>query len=76
LSPQYREDFTTNVQKAACARHRRDQEYEDGYLFAPDLNTPRRFEVLPGLLSTRGHADGRIEKILGGNLQRVFESAW
>ena len=33
---------------------------------------PRRFEVLAGMLIERGHSARRIEKILGGNLTRVF----
>ena len=52
------------------------QEFADGYLFASDLNTPRRFELLADRLATRGHGDARIEKILGGNLLRVFSAAW
>jgi microsomal dipeptidase-like Zn-dependent dipeptidase len=28
------------------------------------------------MLSARGHADARIEKILGQNLLRVFSAAW
>jgi membrane dipeptidase len=51
-------------------------ETEAGYLFAPDLNTPRRLESLAALLSARGHSDDRIEKIVGGNLRRVFAQTW
>jgi len=51
-------------------------ETEDGYLFAADLNTPRRFETLAGRLLERGHGEARVEKILGGNLLRVFGEAW
>jgi microsomal dipeptidase-like Zn-dependent dipeptidase len=28
------------------------------------------------MLSARGHTDGRIEKILGANLLRVFTDTW
>ena len=51
-------------------------ENEEGYLFANDLNTPRRFEKLADMLSARGHGDARIEKILGKNLVRVFTETW
>jgi membrane dipeptidase len=51
-------------------------ETDDGYLFASDLNTPRRFETLAGLLAGHGYPDARIDKILGGNLRRVFADAW
>ena len=51
-------------------------ETEEGYLFANDLNTPRRFETLAQLLLDRGHGEARVEKVLGGNLLRVFGEAW
>jgi membrane dipeptidase len=51
-------------------------ETEEGYLFASDLNTPRRFETLAELLLSRGHSETRVEKILGANLLRVFEDSW
>jgi membrane dipeptidase len=51
-------------------------ETETGYLFASDLNTPRRFESLATLLAARGHSDTRIGKILGGNLRRLFGEVW
>lgn len=51
-------------------------ETEEGYLFANDLNTPRRFETLAALLLERGHSERRIEKLLGANLLRVFAEAW
>jgi membrane dipeptidase len=51
-------------------------ETEDGYLFANELNTPRRLDTLAGMLSSRGHSDARIEKILGANLMRVFADTW
>jgi membrane dipeptidase len=37
---------------------------------------PRRFEVLAGMLTERGHSAKRIEKILGVNLMRVFGETW
>ena len=48
----------------------------DLYAFIPDLNMANRFEVLAAMLSTRGHSDARIAKILGGNFARVFGEVW
>jgi membrane dipeptidase len=76
LTDKYRAEFRDST------RQRQEQgiaapfETEDGYLFAGDLNTPRRFETLADLLLGRGHAEARVEKILGGNLLRVFGEAW
>lgn len=47
-------------------------ENPDSYAFALDLNVPTRFEKIASLLSSRGHSDTRIEKILGGNFARLF----
>lgn len=76
VSPEFRRRFAENVARRKAAGIAATQEFADGYLFADDLNTPRRFELLAELLSARGHGDARIEKILGGNLLRVFDAAW
>ena len=46
------------------------------YYFVPDLNAPNRFDLLAAKLSSRGHSDARIGKILGGNFARVFAEVW
>jgi membrane dipeptidase len=74
------EDF--KKQFAGFVRERQERgisapgETEEGYLFASDLNAPRRLETLADLLSTRKHSDARIEKILGKNLLRVLSQTW
>jgi membrane dipeptidase len=76
LDQKYKDAF------AATTRERKEKgiaapgETEDGYLFAGDLNTPRRFETLGQMLADRGHSATRIEKILGRNLMRVFGDVW
>ena len=45
-------------------------------MFIPDLNDVRRFDMLAGMLSKRGHSDARIDKILGGNFARVMREVW
>ena len=69
---QFREITRSRKEQGIAAPY----ETEEGYLFASDLNTPRRFETLVGLLLERGHSESRVEKILGGNLLRVFGEAW
>lgn len=44
--------------------------------FLPDLNHARRFETIAAMLSSRGHTDARIAKILGGNFARVMGQVW
>lgn len=70
------EGFRRNVESRKAAGIAAPGETETGYLFASDLNTPRRFETLGGLMLARGHSETRVTKILGGNLRRVFGDAW
>ena len=76
LTPEFVANFKANVAKRKASGIAAPQEYDDGYLFANELNGPRRFESLADRLSLRGHSDDRIEKILGTNLLRVFGAAW
>jgi membrane dipeptidase len=76
VDAEFKEIFVGFVRRRREAGISAPGETEDGYLFADDLNTPRRLATLADMLSARGHADARIEKILGGNLLRVFTDVW
>jgi membrane dipeptidase len=68
------------------ARHRRFVERrkslgiaaprEDDYMFVKDMNTPRRLEAIADRLLARKHSEARIEKIVGGNWQRLLTDIW
>lgn len=49
---------------------------EDRPTYIPDLNTPRKMELIADALLKRGHKSGAVEKILGGNFERVFGEIW
>lgn len=72
----FRKQFAENVRARREAGIAAPGETEDGFLFANDLNTPRRFETIAMMLSKRGHSGSSIEKILGRNLLRVFSDVW
>jgi membrane dipeptidase len=76
LTDEYKEQFRIHTRERKERGIAAPYETEEGYLFANDLNTPRRLETLAGLLLDRGHSESRMEKILGGNLLRVFEQTW
>jgi membrane dipeptidase len=81
ISPQiadqkYKDRFAEFTRKRKEAGIAAPGETEDGYMFASDLNTPRRLETLGQMLADKGHSATRVEKILGGNLLRVFKDAW
>jgi membrane dipeptidase len=49
---------------------------EDRPTYIPDLNTPRKMELIADALLKRGHKSGAVEKILGANFKRVFGEIW
>jgi len=76
LDQKYKDAFAADIRQRKEKKIAAPGESEEGYLFASDLNTPRRFETLGQLLADRGHRATRIEKILGRNLMRVFGDVW
>ncbi len=76
LSPTYLEEFHRQLAARKKAGIGAPGEVEDVYTFVPDLNSPRRFEILADLLEKRGHKGARIEKVLGGNFARLLSDVW
>ena len=76
LTTEFIEKFKKTTRKRKQLGIAAPFETETGYLFANELNTPRRFETLTGLLLDRGHSEARVKKIMGGNLVRLFEESW
>jgi membrane dipeptidase len=44
--------------------------------FVMDLRGPDQYRRLGELLSARGHSPARIDKIVGGNLLRLYKDIW
>ena len=76
ITDEFREQFRKNTRQRKELGIAAPFETEEGYLFANDLNTPRRFETLTDMLLARGYSEGRVEKILGANLLRLFGDTW
>jgi membrane dipeptidase len=49
---------------------------EDRPSYIPDLNTPRKMELIADALLKRGHTSAAVEKIMGANFKRVFGEVW
>lgn len=49
---------------------------EDRPTYIPDLNTPRKMELIADSLLKRDHKRAVVEKILGNNFKRVFREIW
>jgi membrane dipeptidase len=49
---------------------------EDRYPYVPDLTGPDHMEVIAAELQKRGQPSSVIEKVLGGNFQRIIGEIW
>jgi membrane dipeptidase len=49
---------------------------EDRPTYIPDLNTPRKMELIADSLLKRGHNSAVVEKIMGTNFKRAFGEIW
>jgi membrane dipeptidase len=76
VDQKYKDAFAKDTRERREAGIGAPWETEEGYLFAADLNTPRRLATLAMMLADRRHSAARITKILGGNLLRVFGETW
>lgn len=76
LTPAYIKAFHDDIEDRRRRGISAPGESEDVYTFVPDLNIPRRFELIAHHLSQRGHSGERVAKILGGNFARLFREAW
>ncbi len=76
LTEEFKENFRKITRMRQEAGIAAPYETEEGYLFASDLNSPDRFQLLSDLLAQRGHSQARIDKLLGGNFLRLFGDVW
>ena len=51
-------------------------EAADVFNYVPQLNSPRRLELIADRLASRGYPSARIEKIIGANWLRLFGEVW
>jgi membrane dipeptidase len=76
VDQRFKDNFAKSVRARRAAGISAPGETEEGYLFAAELNTPRRLETLADMLLSKGHSSTRVEKILGRNLLRVLSETW
>jgi membrane dipeptidase len=49
---------------------------EDRPTYIPNLNTPRKMELIADSLLKRGYKSGVVEKVMGMNFKRIFGEIW
>jgi membrane dipeptidase len=72
----YREGLRKEIAERRAAGISAAGESDDSYTFVIDLRGPDQFHHLGDLLAARGHSQTRIDKILGGNLMRLYKDVW
>jgi len=68
----HREFVSRRIERGVAAPN----EDPDILFTVPEVNVPRRLELIADALAARGHGDRRIEKIVGGNFVRLFRDTW
>jgi membrane dipeptidase len=76
LTPEYKKAWADLIKERRKQGISAPGENPEVYTFVPDLNSPDRFLRISDLLSKRKHSDTRIEKILGGNFDRLLKDVW
>lgn len=76
LSSDYRRRHAESVAERRRLGIGAPGESPDVFNYVPELNSPRRLDLLADLLASRGHPSARIEKIIGGNWLRLFGEVW
>jgi membrane dipeptidase len=76
VTPEFKKAFADDINERRKQGISAPGEQPDVYTFAPDLNSPDRFLRIGDLLSKRKYSDARIEKILGGNFDRLLKDVW
>ena len=76
LTPEFRAEHAGFVRERRRLGIGAPGEDENVFNYVPDLNSPRRMELIADALAARGHSSARIEKVLGGNWLRLFGEVW
>jgi membrane dipeptidase len=76
VTPEYAKRHREFVEQRRRAGISAPGEDAEVFLFIPDLNSPRRIEMIAERLLARKHGTSRVEKLVGGNFARLFAEVW
>ena len=76
LTPEFRTLHASFVKQRRAQGISAPGESEDVFNHVPELDSPRRMDLIANRLAARGHSSARVEKILGGNWFRLFGEVW
>lgn len=76
LTPEFRKLHSDFVKQRRAAGISAPGEDENVFNYVPDLNSPRRMEMVADAMAKAGHSSSRIEKVLGANWMRLLGEVW
>ena len=76
VNEEYKRNHKAFVQGRLRAGIAAPGEDPEVYFYVPDLNSPRRMELIADALLARGHSEARVAKIIGGNFARLMRDVW
>lgn len=76
LTPEFRKVHSDFVKQRRAAGISAPGEDENVFNYVPDLNSPRRMELVADAMAKAGHSSARIEKVLGANWMRLLGEVW
>ena len=74
--PEYREMIRKDVERRIKAGISAPGETPNRPPFVPQLNSERRMELIAWYMKKRGYSDSVVEKVIGLNLYRLFQTVW
>ena len=76
LTPEFRQIHRESIMARRARGISAPGEDPDVFTFVPDINSPRRLEIIADLMARAGHSSARIEKVIGGNWMRLLGEVW
>jgi len=76
LTPEFRQIHRESIMARRARGISAPGEDPDVFTFVPDINSPRRLELIADLMAKAGHSSARIEKVIGGNWMRLLGEVW
>lgn len=76
LTPEFRAIHRESIMARRARGISAPGEDPEVFTFVPDINSPRRLEIIADLMAKAGHPSSRIEKVIGGNWLRLLGEVW
>lgn len=76
LTPEFRAIHRESIMARRARGISAPGEDPEVFTFVPDINSPRRLDLIADLMAKAGHSSARIEKVIGKNWVRLAGEVW